>query len=520
MLAVTTACIDDSSGDESTSGSSGGSATGDTSTGQSSTDDSSTDDSSTDDSSTDDSSTDDSSTDDSSTDDSSTDDSSADDSSTDDSASSVEIDVSFSPEDQSSGVSNSRTVSFQTSKALDSSSVDSDSFTLEGPDGEVSGDVTYSGNTAELVPASDLTPGANYTMTVTTDVMTEDGVSIANNHYASFTTVSASALPPKIDQWEQKMVDYGHQWGQELQQETDYVTKFKLRYYDAQRVHEQIGDYLGETQPWRSYGQEAESVYKQYLENADFRAAGWERFPHGLYMDWKRTGDTESRDYLELLRDRPPFSYPTGWEDQWAEQRYSREIAYSIESQIMAERAGYPRKSDRLATLVDLALGHIDIWVTKNYINSNPDWQFVQAFMTGLTGSALIEYQERQVERGTPDSRILPAIERVASFIWDEMWVANVNGTGYGAFEYVQPTTSGVGSESPAPDLNQLIAPMFAWLYLKTGDGKWLERGDDIFAGGVELADLGAAKRFNQNYRASFQFVEWRTEAVEQHGAQ
>lgn len=333
-------------------------------------------------------------------------------------------------------------------------------------------------------------------------------------------TVIFSSLPPMIGQWERNMVDYGHQWGQALQEETDYLKKFKLRYYDAQRIHEQIGEYLGEVDPWRDYGQEAESNYKQYLEKNGFHALGFQRFPHGLYLDWKRTGDSESRDYLKRLRDRPPFSRPEGKEDTWARQKYSREVAYSIQSQIVAERAGYPRQADRLTTLVELALGHIDIWVKKDYRDSDPDWHFCQPFMTGITASALIEYYERQVRLGDPDPRVIPAIERVANFIWSEMWVADVKGTGYGAFKYVQPATNGVGSESPAPDLNLLIAPMFSWLYLQTGDAKWLQRGDDIFAGGVELADLRRVKTFNQSYRSSFDFVKWRAEGVQQHESQ
>lgn len=330
-------------------------------------------------------------------------------------------------------------------------------------------------------------------------------------------TVSASTPLPRIGDWERNMVEYGHKWGKALQNETDYVEKFKLRYYDAQRVHEQIGAYLGEIRPWRTYGQEAESNYKFYLEKADFRAVGWQRFPHGLYLDWKHTGDNQSRDYLEKLRDRPPFSFPTNREEEWAQQKYSREIAYSIESHIVAERAGYPRQAERLSNLVDLALGHIDIWVTKDYIDNDPDWQFCQAFMAGITASALIQYYVRSVELENPDDRIIPALGWLADFLWDEMWVPDVDGTGYGAFEYVQPAISGIGSESPAPDLNQLIAPMFAWLYLQTGVGTWLQRGDAIFAGGVELANLKTAKRFNQNYRDSFRFVAWRNEAVARH---
>ena len=61
-----------------------------------------------------------------------------------------------------------------------------------------------------------------------------------------------------------------------------------------------------------------------------------------------------------------------------------------------------------------------------------------------------------------------------------------------------------------APDLNLLIAPAYAWLYRQTGDPAYRDRGDQIFAGGVKLAWLGA-KQFNQNYRWSFDYVRWRS---------
>ncbi len=38
------------------------------------------------------------------------------------------------------------------------------------------------------------------------------------------------------------------------------------------------------------------------------------------------------------------------------------------------------------------------------------------------------------------------------------------------------------------------------------------DRGDAIFAGGVEQAWLDGGKQFNQNYRWSFDCVTWRTE--------
>ncbi|WP_139150745.1 hypothetical protein [Halofilum ochraceum] len=330
--------------------------------------------------------------------------------------------------------------------------------------------------------------------------------------------VNTSSQPPQFEAWEADMTEYGHKWGRALQKETNYLSRFKLRYYDAQRVHEQIANYLGENQPWRSYGQVAEATYKKYLENADFRAAGWERFPHGLFIDAIRNGDDESQEYLAKLRDAPPFSYPSQSGGEWSKQKYSREVAYSLETQILADRVGHERKSGRIQGLADLALGHIYIWVEREYIHTDRNWQFFQAFMGGLTGSALIAHYERAVEVGNPDARVPPALKRLGNFLWDTMWVSDVNGSGFGAFKYVEPTTTGVGSNAPAPDLNMLIAPMFGWLFYHTGDDRWLKRGDAIFAGGVALADLGSGKRFNQNYRSSFQYVDWRTRGVERHG--
>ena len=42
-----------------------------------------------------------------------------------------------------------------------------------------------------------------------------------------------------------------------------------------------------------------------------------------------------------------------------------------------------------------------------------------------------------------------------------------------------------------------------------TGDVKYLERGDEIFNGGVAGAYLGGGKQFSQQYRWSFDFVKW-----------
>ena len=67
----------------------------------------------------------------------------------------------------------------------------------------------------------------------------------------------------------------------------------------------------------------------------------------------------------------------------------------------------------------------------------------------------------------------------------------------------------------PAPDLNLIIAPAYAWMYYMTGDTKYRDWGDQIFAGGVTNAQnwLYLGKQFDQNYWWSPAYVTWRKAA-------
>jgi hypothetical protein len=145
--------------------------------------------------------------------------------------------------------------------------------------------------------------------------------------------------------------------------------------------------------------------------------------------------------------------------------------------------------------------------------------------MAGLTASALIAYDDHRAttDQGR-DPRVLPRIQALADWLWQTMWIAGVGGgrgnwyphegAVLGAFEYVQPTVRGVGSESPAPDLNLLIVPMYGWLYERTGAPRFRGRGDAIFVGGVEMGSLNGNKQCNQFVRSSFDYVQWRSSAV------
>jgi hypothetical protein len=125
--------------------------------------------------------------------------------------------------------------------------------------------------------------------------------------------------------------------------------------------------------------------------------------------------------------------------------------------------------------------------------------------MVGLTAEALIMWDEAH-----PDPRVLPAIEAAMSWLWDRAWVAADQAFWYD--HWVADPQQPFPAKAGAPDLNQLIAPAFAWLYRRSCDPVHLERADQIFAGGVKGAYLMQGKQFNQNYCWSFAYVDWRTD--------
>jgi hypothetical protein len=170
----------------------------------------------------------------------------------------------------------------------------------------------------------------------------------------------------------------------------------------------------------------------------------------------------------------------------------SRETAYCINAWLVAETLGEPR-NQKLRQSVDWALGHIDQWFVQN---SSDNWA---PFMFGLTCEALISYYH-QIEE---DPRIPVAIRMGLDATWDRAWVEKDEAFCYRAGNPVE----GTGTLSP------LVAPAFAWVYLKTGDTLYRDRGDMVFAGGVKCAWLEGGKQYSQSYRWSFDYVKWRLQA-------
>jgi hypothetical protein len=270
-------------------------------------------------------------------------------------------------------------------------------------------------------------------------------------------------------------------------------------YYDGERVYYQIATYTGDP-TWKYCAGLAESLYRDGYAMAQptpGKVAGWMNFTRGLLMDYERTGDVTSRDTVVLISQNAAFA-SDGTPLEWtADASTSREVAYAIMAYLNAESTGAPRRA-RLADMVNQALGHIDQW----FISKTAP--YVRPFMVGITMQALIQAYD-----ATQDSRIPNAVKTALDGLWPSMWLTDCQ-----CFKYTNVETS-TGGMSSAPDLNLIVAPAYGWMYYITGETKYRDRGDQIFAGGVANAQtwLYLGKQFDQNYWWSPAYVVWRKAA-------
>jgi hypothetical protein len=293
---------------------------------------------------------------------------------------------------------------------------------------------------------------------------------------------------PERTRWEAQMLTWGQKTWDALKAapDTPADTGLALTYYDCDRVFQHVASYTGEAK-WLDAAARARFFYKdKYVIPNAGRIPGYWNFTTGLRMQ-------SDRATVELLSKNAAYA-PDSTNPDWTKPVVrSREAAYAIVSYIDAELCG-AAKRDRRQLLVDQAYGHLDQFVVAfqdlDTAAVNP-----QPFMVALTAHALIRDFEE-----TGDGRLFPKLTEIADLMWEKCWVAEKE-----SFWYDE------AGKAPAPDLNLLIAPLYAWLWKNTGKPWHLEHGDKLFAGGVKYAYQGAGKHFNQNYWWSFDYVTWRS---------
>ncbi len=320
---------------------------------------------------------------------------------------------------------------------------------------------------------------------------------------ATLISLSAHAEAPELSLFKQQMVEYGRKHCEFLKAPTgDYNPYLAAYYYDAAWVFLQIGDFNSDPY-WRDCAQRAIHVYRDLyvVPNLGNIPANW-NFSHGLTEDSLRFGNEPSKSAVRQLATDGAYARDTTPVLETVDSTMSREVAFPMMAMLNAEKLGFALRP-RYFTLVEQAFGHMNQWFVSK---SAP---YVRPFMVALTAHALIMNHERK-----NDTRTIPTLRKAADELWNNFWLPES-----GAFKYTNVDTSKfdpsafaykTGGTEPAPDLNLLIAPIYAYLFFQTGEVTFRDRADQIFAGGVSQAYLVNPKQFNQNYRWSFDYLKWR----------
>lgn len=315
---------------------------------------------------------------------------------------------------------------------------------------------------------------------------------------------------PYLSQYESQMLSYGSTYAQQL---IDFTTlgppngfpsqdwALATIYYDASRCYWAIYNYTGRSNPlWVNGALAADTVYLTYLVAAGWNPQNYRVFTHGFYESWIETAELAKKTAIlnigssGLRVDSIPVSYTEDVNgEDWGG---SREVAYIIETYIMCEKCGEAKRPKRDAYVAQ-ALSHMRQWTVTLSAT------YLRPFMMALTSRALIEMWEHDPTNPS-QAEIIPQLIQSWNYTWNLCWLpANKS------FMYTDRSMP-TGGQEPAPDLNMLIAPVFAWLYHVTGDTSWIDKGDQIFEGGVRFAWLGNGKQFHQNYCWSNRYIEWR----------
>ncbi len=351
------------------------------------------------------------------------------------------------------------------------------------------------GDNPVKISTSSSTPTGSYPVQVT--YRTPEGVqrsatyTIYVDPVPSLVQKTGAYFPPDVplasaSKWSSDMLTFGRQHCTSA--EAGQYTQYNVTYYDGTRVYYQIADRTGDSS-WNACADMVYGSYSQYVNNNNGTVAGYQVFPQGMAMRFQRTGDAAALKTLTSMETNGLYS---NWPDvpsiiDWIR---SRELSYGIETNLAYQSVG-GAVNPHLQDLIEVQLGHFDQW----FLSKSSD--YTQPFMVALAAEALIQYWDK-----SHDPRIPPTLQMAADQIWAKSWDVSCN-----CFRYYNDD----GTYSLSQDLNLLIAPLYGWVFQRTGAQVYRDEGDQIFNSGVAGAWLDGGKQFSQNYRWSAKYVEWRS---------
>ncbi|MGM0613134.1 MAG: ice-binding family protein [Bacteroidota bacterium] len=107
--------------------------------------------------------------------------------------------TSTNPQSNEANVARNNSVVVTFSEAMESSTINTSSFTVKQGTVNITGTVEYSGKEATFIPSVPFNAVDDYTATITTSAQNLNGKSLANNYGWSFTTGGSATVPQRVD---------------------------------------------------------------------------------------------------------------------------------------------------------------------------------------------------------------------------------------------------------------------------------------------------------------------------------
>ena len=306
--------------------------------------------------------------------------------------------------------------------------------------------------------------------------------------------VSVHAAPANA-KWESTMLSLAAKWCPTETTVMGFGTETQVWFYDGARVFYQVADYTADA-AWNVCAERIARQYRKYVLDNKGVLPGWRVFPRGLRLAWERTGDASYRDALMLLATSSNWAQAGGSPSEWS----IRETAYALDAYVEAERAGAARHP-KMAVAVDFLLADFDRLFRQQ------KYSIHQLFFDGLAAEALIEYHSL-----TKDPRIVPTIRLMADWMIDCAWANNKLLINPAALNLVDGSlyycSWGCGTSNT--ELIGLVVPAFAWLWRETGEARYRDMGDAMWAHMLDTPITYSGKIFAQNFKWTFDFLRWR----------
>ncbi|MDX2207615.1 MAG: hypothetical protein SFU57_08250 [Gemmatimonadales bacterium] len=299
----------------------------------------------------------------------------------------------------------------------------------------------------------------------------------------------------EFDRWgENHWATYGANWE-------------ALNFYDRALSHFAFWARTGDPVLWERAARIAIDYRNKYLEANNFGTTEWWAQLDGLALHYWLAGDERSREAVYKTADNLHQSrggaarLTNTTSHEWMDNRNQSKV---LSGKILAHRLEAPpygavtnwsaQASDDLGWILQTQAAN-GSFVFNSQCGQSSN------FMTGMLTSVLIQYAEQIA----PDARILPAVQRFQDWLWDTQWRPAEQ-----VYNYYSGGCPGEGDATPASDLNGFYLEAYGWLYARTGDSKYLQRGDATFAGSVTKTWFNSPKMFNQAFQFSWRYLGYR----------